>query len=180
MKRSRLCRAFSIKLLVWFSKFFFIRFLMKIPACFVYPYKQSSDVLRNQSVQIRVRAKTFLFIDIATQYFAHGFITMRWCVAYLNNLVMILTINPKVKIKVFFYSDSCPGYNFFVFHLSIVSPLRDTAFIHDLYITFILDLKDKIMDFLIWICISISCLAHRCMTMRRCFRTFKTFTWRRP
>ena len=49
------------------------------------------------SVQIRVRTRTFFWFDIGLPYLAHGWITMRRCVAYIHGPDTTLNFDLKVK-----------------------------------------------------------------------------------
>ena len=53
------------------------------------------------SVLIRVRPITFFWFDIGLPYLVHGCITMRRCVAHIDNPDSALTFDLKVKFKGF-------------------------------------------------------------------------------
>ena len=60
-----------------------------------------------------------LFFDIGLPYLAHGFFTIRQCVARIYDPDTMFTFDLKVKGSVFFYMFACPSHYFF---LDIGSP----------------------------------------------------------
>ena len=85
------------------------------------------------SVKIRVRPITFLWFDIGLSYLAHGYITMRRCVAYIHDPDTTLNFDLKVKFIGFLTCFRVRPITFFgltlayhIWHMCL-SPRKDVS-----------------------------------------------------
>ena len=101
---------------------------------------------------LHLRSVTSVGFDIGIPYLAHGSITMRGCVKYINDSDTTLTFDLKVKFKVFMTWLCVQESAFLSFDIVIVclaseciTMVRCVAYIHELCMTFIFDINIKII-----------------------------------